>query len=306
MSSQVDTNAYTTPFLATAKSHRDPYPAISPSKSENSQKGKIVIVTGGGAGIGAAAAKVWARAGASGIVIAARNAKSLQAVAQELNSINPDVVVLSVPTDITLEKDVQNLYDQVQNKFGRQADVLLNVAGYQEEAKKVGEQDVESWWRGFEVNLKGLYSMVHYFIKSQSNTEDPIGTIITVSSGLAGLTQPAGSGYSINKLGGQRFGEFLDAEYPNLRTFTTMPGIVATEMPPAAFLPYALDHVDLTGMLSLYLAQPRADFLRGSMVGVNWDVEELEEHKSEILAKGLFKTSWLPILPVGGGHGLGK
>jgi len=83
-----------------------------------------------------------------------------------------------------------------------------------------------------------------------------------------------------------------------------MPGIVATDMPPDAFKPYALDHVDLIGMLSLYLAQPRADYLRGSLVGVNWDIEELEAHKDEILAKSLFKTSWLPILPVGGGIGL--
>lgn len=83
-----------------------------------------------------------------------------------------------------------------------------------------------------------------------------------------------------------------------------MPGIVATEMPSEAFLPYALDHVDLTGMLSLYLVQTRADYLRGSTVSVNWDVEELEAHKDEILEKKLLKTSWLPVLPVGGGNGL--
>ena len=85
-----------------------------------------------------------------------------------------------------------------------------------------------------------------------------------------------------------------------------MPGIVATDMTPAAFRPFALDHVDLTGMLSLYLAQDRANYLKGSLVSVNWDVEELEEHKEEILAKGLLKISWLPVLPVGGGKGIGN
>jgi len=173
MTSQVDPDAYTTPFLVTKTSHRDPYPAISPSKLENSQKGKLIIITGGGAGIGAAAAKVWSLAGASGIVIAARSTKKLEAVAHELKSINPTLTVLTVPTDITVEKDVQNLYDQTQQKFGRHADVLMNVAGYLEQAKMIGEQDVDAWWKGFEVNLKGLYAMVHYFIKSQPDSKKP-------------------------------------------------------------------------------------------------------------------------------------
>jgi len=40
------------------------------------------------------------------------------------------------------------------------------------------------------------------------------------------------------------------------------------------------------------------------MVGVNWDVLEMEKHKEEILEKKLLWTSWLPILPVAGGKGL--
>jgi hypothetical protein len=96
-----------------------------------------------------------------------------------------------------------------------------------------------------------------------------------------------------------------ELEYPTLRVFTTMPGIAPTEMPTGFWLPFALDHVELTGMLALYLAQPRADFLKGSMVGVNWDVEELEQHKEEIVSKKALQTSWMPILPFNGGQGLG-
>jgi len=84
-----------------------------------------------------------------------------------------------------------------------------------------------------------------------------------------------------------------------------MPGISPTEMANEFWLQFAKDHEDLTGMLALYLAQPRADFLKGSMVGVNWDVDELEQHKDEIVAGKLFQTSWLPILPFNGGKGLG-
>ncbi|ERR1700738_3253093 len=95
-------------------------------------------------------------------------------------------------------------------------------------------------------------------------------------------------------------------EYPTLRTFTIMPGIVATDINPSTsfWAPFALDHVDLTGMLTLYLAQPRADYLKGSFVGVNWDVEEMEKHKEEIVEKKLLQASWLPILPFFGGKAL--
>lgn len=37
---------------------------------------------------------------------------------------------------------------------------------------------------------------------------------------------------------------------------------------------------------------------------MNWDVEELEQHKDEIVKEKVFKTSWLPILPFNRGKGL--
>lgn len=50
--SQVDPNMYTWPFQLTKTMHRDPYDEILPTKASNSQKGKIVIITGAYGGIG--------------------------------------------------------------------------------------------------------------------------------------------------------------------------------------------------------------------------------------------------------------
>jgi len=86
--------------------------------------------------------------------------------------------------------------------------------------------------------------------------------------------------------------------------FTANPGLSMTPMTKEAFKPFASDDVELTGMLALYLMQPRADFLRGCFVSVNWDMEELEAAKEEILEKKLLKLSWLPVLPIGGGNSL--
>lgn len=53
MEQQYDPNTYTYPFQLTKTLHRDPYDDLLPTNPENSQKGKIVIITGAYGGIGA-------------------------------------------------------------------------------------------------------------------------------------------------------------------------------------------------------------------------------------------------------------
>lgn len=146
---------------------------------------------------------------------------------------------------------------------------------------------------------------MHHYISAQNSTT-PTGTVIAVSSGRAGLTMPNGSSYNIAKLAEQRLIEHAQLEYPSMRFFTSMPGIVRTPMVEKAnaWLPFARDHIDLTGLQALWLSNDRADFLKGGMVSVNWDVEELEKAKDEIVEKKVLQTSWLPILPFSGGKGL--
>jgi hypothetical protein len=54
------------------------------------------------------------------------------------------------------------------------------------------------------------------------------------------------------------------------------------------FGPAAKDTVELAGAFNLYLASPRANFLRGRFVTANWDVEELEANKAKIAQENLF------------------
>ncbi|KAK0110151.1 hypothetical protein ONS95_002803 [Cadophora gregata] len=292
------------PLPPTKTLHRPPYPFILPTNPSNSQKDRIIIITGASLGLGEAAAKVWARAEAKGIAIAARNLDALNKLAEELKIISPSTKVLAVKTDVSDEEDVKNLFVEIQKTFGRAADVLLNNAAILEDSEIV-DTSVDKWWKTMEINLKGVYSMTHHFINYQPNPKESTATVINVCSGRAGFTTAAGSAYNISKLAQQRFTEHLQIELPNLRVFTTMPGIVPTAMQQEAFRPFAKDHADLTGMQALYLVQPRADFLKGSMVCVNWDVEELEEHKEEILQKKALMTGWMQVLPLCGGKGLG-
>ena len=72
----------------------------------------------------------------------------------------------------------------------------------------------------------------------------------------------------------------------------------------SSFEAYGHDHIDMTGLLSLYLASPRADFMKGGLTSINWDVEEMEAHQDDISQQRLLDIKWMPILPASGGQGL--
>ncbi|KAF2464762.1 short chain dehydrogenase-like protein [Lindgomyces ingoldianus] len=295
--------AYTLPFQLTKKIHRAVPTELNPENSENSAKGKIIVITGGGTGIGAAAARVWVRAGAEGVVIAGRREDVLEKTAKELKALSKGATkILAVRTDITKEKDTDNLFAQVKESFGRPAEVVLANAAALSTLQRPHEETVENWWKIYEINMLGTHNTAMSFIRSQPNPSEPVGSLISVNSGLAGMLEPLVSAYSTSKLAVQRYMEYLNLEYPTLRVFSLMPGIVATEMAATSFLPYAKDDAEQTGALALYLSSPRADYLKGSMTSINWDIDEMEAHKGEI-EKGLLKIKWHPILPVSGGSG---
>ena len=79
--------------------------------------------------------------------------------------------------------------------------------------------------------------------------------------------------------------------------------MVKTDLLDPDFAAYAWDEAELTGSLALYLATSRADYLRGSLASVNWDVGEMEAEKQKI-EEGLLKIKWVTALPCSGGQGL--
>lgn len=243
-----------------------------------------------------AAASVWARAGAFGIVLTGRKAIELAKIEKKIKveATEPTAQVLSVIVDVKKELDVRNLYDQIAKKFGRTADVLLNNAGSAGAAFPIGQLPYDDFENVFASHFLGSTLMSKYFISSQAKPEDPVGTIVYITSGIAAMILPGLAAYSIAKLAGQRMMEYLDAEYSNLRTFTLSPGIIMTQMTDDSFKPFAKDHVELPGLFSVYLSQPRAEFLRGGLVGINWDIEELEAHQEEIKEKRLLKLQYVP------------
>lgn len=317
MADQPDYDAITWPVQLTSKVHRRNNPLLDPSNPALSAIGKTVLITGATGGIGRAIAEAWRIAGAKAIVITGRNQKRLQEVVKTLEAIvQDDTTVHSFgPIDITKEEDVATLWKKAGEAVGR-IDVLVNNAGSLTQAM-IGKGDPGKWWQDFvgflsfpyaplwlltptqEVNVKAVHLNVHHFL---AQAPDGKGTVISVSTGTLGDMYPDFSSYIPSKLAQTKFMEFLHHEQPGIRTFSLFPGLVATDMPPKQYLEYALDDPMLTGGLTLFLSTERAEWLRGSMVSVNWDYEEMEMHKEEILEKRLTKLAFCDAKFGKGGH----
>lgn len=110
-------------------------------------QGKVVLITGGSDGLGAATARKLAAEGAR-VVIGARGADKLQAVAEGINASGGEA--LAVPTDVTRSSDLERFLAASLERWGR-VDALVNNAG--RSAAKPFEQITDADWAE-DLNLK--------------------------------------------------------------------------------------------------------------------------------------------------------
>lgn len=184
---------------------------------------KVVIVTGASMGIGAATARVFAEAGAK-LVLAARSADKLEAVAQSLPS---QAEPLIVPTDMTDPAQVRALIDQAYERFGR-IDILINNAG-QAVAGWVATVNPDHYRQIIELNMLGpLHAMQAVVPKMK---EQGGGVIINISSTVSKKAIPGIGTYASTKyaLNGLTLTARNELAADNIRVVLFHPGLTATD-----------------------------------------------------------------------------
>jgi NAD(P)-dependent dehydrogenase (short-subunit alcohol dehydrogenase family) len=117
-------------------------------------RGKTVIVTGGGRGIGKQTALAFARLGAN-LVIASRKPENLDPTAEEIRALG--VECLAVPTNIREVEQVDALVRATVERFGA-IDCLVNNAGGQFPARPSDISD-RGWRAVIDLNLNGTWNM---------------------------------------------------------------------------------------------------------------------------------------------------
>ena len=153
---------------------------------------RVAIITGGGTGVGAAAAQALDTNGWT-TVICGRRLEPLQEVSAGLK--NPK---LSLALDISSPTAVEELFTSTVEAFGR-VDLLFNNAGIGAPPVPINELSVESWRQVVDINLTGTWLCARAAFDHMKRQSPAGGRIINNGSVSAQTPRPFSSPYTATK-----------------------------------------------------------------------------------------------------------
>ena len=186
---------------------------------------KVVVVTGGAAGIGRAVVERLLVEGAS-VVAVDRDEQAVRALSDELASDR----LLGIVADVTSEAETERYYAAAIQRFGR-VDGLHANAGIAEPGPSVADTSIESFDRTMAVNVKGVFLAVRRHLR-QLASQGTTGAIVTTASVL-GIRGMAGSGvYCASKAAviGLTRSAAIEAGPDGHRVNAVLPGPIVTPM----------------------------------------------------------------------------
>lgn len=205
--------------------HTEAYQSISPTRPELSAKGKTVVITGGGTGIGAETARHFAEAGASRIAILGRREQPLLDTKASIEKRFPNVEVFASPTDITNKIEVEKAFAKIVGD--KKIDVLVSNAAMIGPQEPVGEADDAKVLEAVQQNLSGSLYIARAFLLHAATD----AVAIDVSSAAAHLNfVPRFAAYNIAKMAVFRLWDSLAFAHPELYVYHVQPGVVDTAM----------------------------------------------------------------------------
>ena len=216
--------------------------------------GKVAIVTGGGAGLGYAIARAFARNGAQ-VVIAGRTQETLARAAAAIEK-EYGAPALVVAADVGEPKDCERTVAAAVERFGA-VDILVNNAAYFAASPLIDMEAAEAE-RFFAVNAIGPLNGARAFAKWAMEHRRS-GAIVNVSSIAAGRPVPGLALYAASKAALESLTRSMAVEWAGkgIRVNAVAPGHVKTEGVLADFRAGRLDEAAMLSA-SLMAASPTA------------------------------------------------
>jgi NAD(P)-dependent dehydrogenase (short-subunit alcohol dehydrogenase family) len=150
---------------------------------------KVLLVTGGSRGIGAATALLAARNGWSVAVNYTANSLAADEVVRQIRAAGGQA--MSAQADVADEAQVLRMFEHIDAKFGRLTG-LVNNAGVVDVAARVDEMSVARWRRMFDINVIGSLICAREAVRRMSTRHGGEGgSIVNVSSAASRLGSPS-------------------------------------------------------------------------------------------------------------------
>lgn len=193
--------------------------------------GRVLLVTGGSRGIGAACARLGAQAGWAVCLSYRSDRTSADAVVRDIEQAGGRA--LAVASDASSERDVANLFDSAQSTFG-QVTGLINNAGTLAPALRLADMDLDRWNATIATNLTGAFLCAREAVRRMATSAGGAGgAIVNVSSMAALLGAPnefidyAASKGGIDAL---TLGLAKEVAADGIRVNGVRPGLIATDI----------------------------------------------------------------------------
>lgn len=242
---------------------------------------KVLIVTGGSRGIGAATALLATRRGYAVCVNYVRNRTAAETVVRQIEELGGKAIAAAA--DVSSEQDVISLFGQVDKELGR-VTALVNNAGILELQMRVEQMDAARLNRIFATNVTGSFLCAREAVRRMSVSNGGAGgAIVNVSSGAAKLGAPGEYvDYAASKAAIDTFtiGLAKELAMEGIRVNAVRPGFIYTEIHASGGEPNRVERVKTTAPMQrggqpeevanaiLWLLSDEASYTTGSFIDV--------------------------------------
>jgi NAD(P)-dependent dehydrogenase (short-subunit alcohol dehydrogenase family) len=163
--------------------------------------GKVIVITGGASGIGAAMARRFAAVGAEAVVVADLHEDAARAVADEIGGVGAEL-------DVCDADAIAGLVDDTIARFGR-VDLFCSNAGITTGVELEDPDDL--WHKAFDVHVMSHVYAARAVLPHMLNRGE--GYLLNTASAAGLLTSPGDAPYAVSKHGAVAFAEWLSVTY---------------------------------------------------------------------------------------------
>jgi NAD(P)-dependent dehydrogenase (short-subunit alcohol dehydrogenase family) len=243
---------------------------------------KVILVTGGGRGIGAATARLAAKQGYAVCVNYLRDRDSAENLKSELT--RDGAKAIAVPADISSENDVMRLFETVDRSLGR-VTALVNNAGIVDRGMRLIDMSAARVTRMLAINVTGSLLCAREAVKRMSRRRGGSGGAIVNLSSIAARLGGAGEyvDYAASKGAIDSFTLGLAKEVgpEGIRVNAVRPGIIRTDIHLASGDPARVERIGASAPLErpgepeevaraiLWLLSDEASYMSGAIVDVS-------------------------------------